>query len=368
LTRISLPGTFPIIDITQSFPDFGLMNKNWSRTTRILVISAGVIGLIYLVITFTPLVQALVIGALLAYLLDPLVHWLTKRTRFNRLWAARVVYVLFLLLLGGLPAILSTVAVTQFGRWSADFYAALTELRGWVRQPVDLLGFQFQPLALLNNLEETGFSTFSSAALALRSVTTNLLWGLTALVSLYYFLVDAPKIKPNLVGLVSPEYQTDARILLDEIDEVWRVFLRAQIIIFIIFVALLGSSMALVVGLYRSGLLPLSPIGLAVLLLAVYTIVQNIDNIIVRPYFFGESLKLHPGVVFVGLIAGLAFGGVLGVIIIIPAIATAKVIGLYIHRRLLGVSPWPHLEETWDEDYSSAQLLNTPKEVISSRS
>jgi predicted PurR-regulated permease PerM len=341
------------------------MNRPWSRTTRILIISAGAIGLIWLIVTVSPLVQALVIAALLAYLLDPLVNWLTRRTQLNRLWAARAVYGLLLLILGGIPAILSTVAVQQFDRWGADFFAAITELRGWLVQPVTLLGFQFYPLALLNNFTDTGFSTVSSAAITLTRVTTNLLWGLTAMVSLYYFLVDAPKIKPWLVGLVTPEYQMDAQILLDEIDEVWRLFLRAQIIIFVIFTALLIGSMALVVGLYRSGLLPLSPIGLIILLAIVYTVVQNIDNIIVRPYFFGESLKLHPGVVFVGLIAGLAFGGILGVIIIIPCLATAKVIGLYVHSRLLGLHPWPHLEEPQaDNDPPPAERLPDPSEVI----
>jgi len=344
------------------------MNRTWSRTTRILIISAGAIGLIWLIVTVSPLVQALVIAALLAYLLDPLVNWLTRRTQLNRLWAARAVYTLLLLILGGIPAVLSTVAVQQFDRWGADFFAAITELRSWLGQPVTLLGFEFYPLALLNNLNDTGLSTISSAAVTLTRVTTNLLWGLTALVSLYYFLVDAPKIKPWLVGLVTPEYQMDAQILLDEIDEVWRLFLRAQIIIFVIFMALLGGGMALVVGLYRGGLLPLSPIGLIILLAIVYTVVQNIDNIIVRPYFFGESLKLHPGVVFVGLIAGLAFGGILGVIIIIPCIATAKVIGLYIHSRLLGLHPWPHLEETEpDDDPPAAQPLANSQEVVSTQ-
>lgn len=342
------------------------MNTTWSRSTRILVISAGVIGLIALVVIFTPLIQALVIAALLAYLLDPLVQRLTRRTRLNRAWAARLVYTLFLLILGGVPATLSTVAVREFDRWGADFLAAITELQGWLMQPAMLLGFQFQPLALLNNLAETGFNTFSSAGMALKRVTTNLLWGLTALVSLYYFLIDAPKIKPWLVSLVSPDYQTDARLLLDEIDEVWRVFLRVQIIIFAIFVGLLGSGMALVVWLYRSGLLPLSPIGLIALLVIVYAVVQNIDNIVVRPYFFGESLKLHPGLVFVGLIAGLAFGGILGVIIIVPCLATAKVIGLYVHRRLLGLPPWPHLEEVYrDDSHQPPQFLAGPQEVVS---
>jgi len=102
--------------------------------------------------------------------------------------------------------------------------------------------------------------------------------------------------------------------------------------------------MFLTVWLYRIGLLPLSPVGLVVLLVLVYTLVQQIDNVWLRPYFLGESLKLHPGVVFIGLIGGLALGGVIGVIIAVPLIATLKIVGRYAHCRLLGLPPWPHLE------------------------
>ena len=327
--------------------------KPWSRTTRILIIIAAIIGLIWLIIAINPLIQSLIIAALLAYLLYPVAQWVTGHTRLNYVWAARVVYGVCLLLLIGVPALASAIAFSQFDELQADFVAAMLQLREWLTQPLELYGRQLQPLSVIDNLIQSNLSSLGNASggalTALMGVTTNLLWGLTALVSLYYFLVDGHRIKPWLVGLMPPEYQAEFHLLVDEIDEVWRVFLRAQLIIFAIFFALLGSSMFAVVWFYRSQLLPLSPIGLIVLLVIVYAIVQNIDNVIVRPYFFGESLKLHPGLVFVGLIAGVAFGGLLGVIIVIPLIATAKVVGRYVHRRLLGQSPWPEVEQIKEE-------------------
>ena len=322
--------------------------KPWSRTTRILIIIAAIIGLIATVISFSPLVQSLVVAALLAYLLHPIARWLARRTRLNMLWAARLTYGLFLLLLAGIPAGVSTVAFNQFESVEADFLAAITELIDRLAQPIELFDFQFQPQMLLDNLAQSGGNALAAipggALDALAGLSTNLLWGLAVLVSLYYFLTDGYQIKCWLVGLVAENYQEELSLLIDEVDEVWRVFLRAQLIIFAIFIALLGGSMFSVVWMYRAGLLPLSPVGLVVLLVAVYVLVQNIDNVVVRPYFFGESLKLHSGVVFIGLIGGIAFGGVLGVIIVVPMIATLKVVGRYIHRRLLGLPPWPETE------------------------
>lgn len=326
-----------------------LIIKPWSRVTRILVILAGAIGLVWLLIAINPLLQSLLAAALIAYLLYPLVEYLTRRTRLDRLWAARLVYGLLLLLFIGLPALLSTFAFSQYDRFEDDFLAAIAELNQWFTHPIEVFGFRFQPLALLDVAIQNAGNALSEVPggvlAALLGASTDLLWGLTIVVSLYYFLVDGYRLKPWLVGLLPEVYQPEANLLLTEIDEVWRLFLRAQLIIFAIFLFLLGGGILSVVWLYRIQLLPLSPIGLALALIVVYIIVQNIDNIVVRPYFFGESLQLHPGVVFVGLIAGLAYGGLLGVIIVTPLIATAKILGRYLHRRLLGLPLWPALEQ-----------------------
>ncbi|MCB9099773.1 MAG: AI-2E family transporter [Anaerolineales bacterium] len=322
--------------------------KPWSRTTRILVMVAGLIGLVWLFMAINPLVQSVMAAGLLAYLFDPLVRGLERRTRLNRLWSARLVYGVLMALLVGISALLSTVAYNQYLNLQDDFLKAIALLQGWLTQPIRLFGLHLQPLAIIDNIAQSGSSALSSipggAFSTLLGVSTNLLWALTIVATFYYFLVDGPKIKPWLVELFPPDYQPEIHLLVDEIDQVWRLFLRAQLIIFAIFFALLGSSMFVVVWLFRSGLLPLSPIGLVVLLLVVYLIVQNIDNVIVRPYFFGESLQLHPGVVLVGLVGGLAYGGVLGVIIIIPLIATAKIVGIYVRRRLMGLPPFPEPE------------------------
>lgn len=337
-------------------------NTEWSYPTRLAVMIIGLVGLVWLLVAAAPLVQALIVGALLAYLLAPISRLIQRDSRMTHEWSARVVYILFLLTLGAIPAALSTVAVSQFHRIEEELFIAVTELSQWLTQPILVFGFSFQPLAILDNLEESIASSVgvwsSNAVETVLNVTTNLLWGLTALVSLYYFLVEGPKIKPMLVKLVPADYRDEIRLLLDEIDTAWRIFLRAQLIIFLILTALLLVSTLLVLGLYRAGLLPLSSIGLVVLLVIVYTLVQQVDNIWLRPYFFGDQLKLHPGLVFVSLIGALALGGLLAVIIIVPCLAAGKVIGRYVHRKLLGLPPWPQVATAQtQEDADEAAVL-----------
>ena len=111
---------------------------------------------------------------------------------------------------------------------------------------------------------------------------------------------------------------------------------------------------------FRSGLLKWSFIGFILLLLLVYTLAQQVDNLWLRPQFLGKHLRLHPGVVFVGLIGALALSGVLGAFVIVPIIATMKMVGSYVHRKLLGLPPWPEEEPPADED----TIENTDRQVI----
>jgi hypothetical protein len=43
----------------------------------------------------------------------------------------------------------------------------------------------------------------------------------------------------------------------------------------------------------------------------------------------------------VGLVGGLALSGFIGALVAVPLIATVRVIGRYIHRKLVGIPPWP---------------------------
>lgn len=73
----------------------------------------------------------------------------------------------------------------------------------------------------------------------------------------------------------------------------------------------------------------------------VYTGIQQVDNLWLRPQLLGRSLRLHPGVVLVSLIAALALSGLLGALIIVPLLATVKIVFMYLHARWLGMSYWP---------------------------
>ena len=112
----------------------------------------------------------------------------------------------------------------------------------------------------------------------------------------------------------------------------------------------LAASVALIEGSYYWNL---SNFWFAVLVVGVYIVLNYAKNIWIMPRVVGRSVKLHEGVVFVAIIAALFVQGVLGVLIVIPLLASLLAIGEYLRRRILGLPPFPEVQE--EEDSPEAE-------------
>ncbi len=297
--------------------------------------------LIWLLILIRPLLVALTIAALLAYLLNPFVVRLASRFSIKRELAATLTFILVLAVFGGLFVLLGTAVLEQWPRMQQELREAMAVMQGWLTRPFFLFGYVLHPETILENLALSWRNTLSAFAIGsdglLTSLTDNLLWALVVIVSFYYLLKDGYRVQPYLLNMAPQQHKADIRQLLTEIDMVWGVFLRVQLFIFLVLVLLIASSTSLIIWLFRQGWLPLSPIGLGLLLVGVYAAIQQVDNLWLRPQLMGRAFKLHPGVIFVGLIAGLALSGLLGALLIVPILATTKVLArfIYLHLSLL---------------------------------
>jgi predicted PurR-regulated permease PerM len=319
-------------------------SPRWSRELRFTVALLCFVFFLVLLFLALPLVEALAAAALIAYLLNPLVRLLMRRFHLRRSIAAILVYIILLLVIASLPALLGTVAFGLFQRWGNSLREVIQEGETWLYRPIIILGFDLSPRTLLLSIQNSLGSTLAGlpggSMGILSGITTNVLWGFTIVVSMYYFLKDGPKIKPWLVSLAPEIYQGEFDRLLGELDTVWGLFLRVQLLIFLVLAILFIIGSAVSIWLYRMGWLPFSTIGLIVLLVIVYALIQQVDNLWLRPQLLGHQLRLHPGVVFVGLIGALALSGVFGALLVVPLMASFKVIGHYIRCKLLDLPPW----------------------------
>lgn len=315
----------------------------FSASPQSLWLLAGLVAFVILVVFTGPLWRSLLVAALVAYLFDPLIRRLQARLRLSRPVAAVLLFVLLLLILAGIVFGVSALVVNQVPEWSVELRQAWTELLVLLERPFTILNFTIQPQIVLDYLQRASNNAIASLPEAsggwLGGLADNLIWSLVILVSLYYFMRDGQKIMPGLIHLLPEAYRPTARELTTGLDNLWRIFLRAQLIIFLVLGVLLLASTALILWLFRQGWLPLSPFGLVILLIGVYAAIQQVDNLWLRPQYMGHALKLHSGVVVVALLAALTFTGLLGALLIVPVLASLKYIFQYFRGEVPALPP-----------------------------
>ena len=333
-----------------------------SRSTRsALVILAGLALLAatgWLLVTARPLLVALTIGALLAFLFDPAARRLSAKLRGHRGLAATLIFVGVLAISAGLATGAGVLAVNLWPRIQDELLQISAQVQVWLEQPITLFDYTIDPQILLENVGTAASNAVSTFTLGsdglLAGLSENLIWSLVVVISFYYLLRDGPALRPWVLDLIPAAARGETEVLWDEIVTVWGVFLRMQLLIFAVLGVLLASSTALVLWFFRQGWLQLSPFGLILLLIVLYAAIQQVDNLWLRPRLMGGPLELHPGIVVVALLGMLALSGLLGALLIVPVLATVKVLARYGYAKVMTRYGWNPLPRTRAEAAATA--------------
>lgn len=376
-------------------PEPTLSNNSplWSRTTKTIVVVGALLLLAALFLRFRTLIIMLVMAAILAYLLDPLISFIDRRTNIRRGLIIAVVYlVLAAALVGGFfalgvasyqqaanlieqaPALIenSAAALALLANRTEPLtigpFSLNPDIVPWERLPEELLGM-VQPLLT------QGGSVVSRFASSTARTVFNLLF---IFVLSIYLATDLPRFGGYVKSFAQqPGYREDAEQLMPRLRHVWSAYLRGQIILaLVIFLSvwigltLLGVQNSLALGLL-AGLLEFLPnvgpvisagvtiivaffqpsnyMGLAswqfaLVVLALMIIIQQLENHLLVPRIVGGALDLHPIIVIVGLFMGASLAGILGAILAAPIIASLKLFGTYAWRKLFDLPPFPDEE------------------------
>lgn len=313
-----------------------------------------------------PVLTPFLVGAILAYLGDPLVR------RCAQLGIPRGVGTLLtvvLLMLGGLAVVLVVVPLVQaeIGLLArrlpdlADLYASavapwLAEHLG-VRAQLDLVTFKQLIVENIDSARDLSLQLLAgvrSGGLLLLALVVNL----TLIpVVMFYLLRDWQSIVDRIDDLVPRAWLPTVRGTATDIDNVLAEFLRGQMLVMLslavyytIALWAVGLQFALPIGILTGILVFIPYVGyglgfvlaiLAALLqwsgwpgfiavLAVYGIGQLLENYVLIPYLVGDRIGLHPLAVIFALLAFGQLFGFAGVLLALPASA-ALLVGL---RRL----------------------------------
>ena len=359
------------------------MSKSWSKTTRYIVLILLLIATVAFIVAAKDLIVPLAISALLAWLLNPAVSFFNSRTKLKRQWGVLIVYLVSLAIIIALGVTLALLAPSQISNIADDveeiYVAVFQQLEDTLSQPIMLMGTELHPQALIDNfpLEASSLVRPDIIWECIRSPSTNLTWILVIIISTFYLLQDWPRLREWIISLGPDAYQSDFRRVYDEVRTVWQRYLRGQLrlslmigflttlilagigmpgaIVFGILAAIFDVIMtvgpvivAVAAGLVAiiagSTYLPISNLWFMLLVIGVFVLIQGVENVWLRPRIMASSMRMHPGIVFVGIIGALSLAGIFAALIVVPLLGSTAVIAHYIHAKIMDKPPWPDVQ------------------------
>jgi predicted PurR-regulated permease PerM len=364
-------------------------SPRWSSTAKLVVALLCAVIIIFLLFRFKGYLAPLLLSFLLAYLFHPLASFLNRRFKIPwRVGSTLIFLFLFLIVMGLLTwGGISIVAQVQnlvgyLQKLLVDFPQFIKTLSSkpvvfgpftlnLARIDLNSLWTQFQGVVqpVLTKLGNLIGSIASGAASTVVSIVFILLIA-------YFIMVESGGVRADLIKVSIPKHQDDLRRMGEQLSKIWNAFLRGQLIVFTITVAIytvilgiLGVRyfylLALLAGFARFvpyvgpfiawttfalvsifqtnyfGLLPL-PFALIVMVLAWITDF-SMDNFVI-PRIMSNALKVHPAAVLVTVVISASLFGFIGVLLSAPLLASLKLIFTYILRKMMDLDPWEGLE------------------------
>jgi len=346
--------------------------KKWTSQFRYWIITILLILAAVFIWYIRDLITPLVIAALLAYILNPLVNIFTKKVKIPRAISASIVLILSIIILLTLPVLTIPTLVAELEILSEDLLQILSDFQELISEPIifadqviDLSGMVPDYVEMLSS----SFLTLSENAINIvENITKNMILILLIMATTYYLLRDYKSLRNWLYNKIPEEYQEDGKRIYIKIREIWAGYVKGNVsLMFIVGIAFsiawvligvpgalalgliaglltiipdlgpaIAAVLAIIVGLIEgSNVLNVSNIMFGVIILVIYMVLINIKGIWIRPKIFAKSVHMHEGIVFAAIIIAIMVQGILGALVIIPLMASVSIIIKYIYSKLL---------------------------------
>jgi len=365
---------------------------SWSLFTRRMIVLLFLVTIVIVFWMVRTVMTALLLSAFFAFLMTPPVNYLQRRLGMPRFLGALLIMLLVLGLFALILIIFIPIIIAQFSAIRFSFTDSLGGSFEWLRAFLDnfntVFGYDLSPyirdiqdqltVARVQELIPAPDEVFGSGRGLLRastgtlaSVATTVGGFLFTLVLVFVFTIylinDMPVLSRAVGELVPERERPELEDLKHRLKGVWYSFVRGNVLLMLAFGVLVGLSMfalgvpsALVLGII-AGLMDLVPtVGaffagsiiilmallqgsswleinnfvFALIVIGVYMFLQWVEGNILQPKIMGGSVNLPGFVAIVGIVVGLAVGGILGAYLAIPIIASAREIFIYFYKKL----------------------------------
>lgn len=354
-----------------------LQRATWAVWLAVGVLVLGYAAFRLLVRPLAVVLAPLLLALLIVYLLNPLVTGLERRgmPRWLGTGIAYLGFIGTLSLLAVLVIPLLATQVANFAEFAPELGSRLVEGVNRVLSTLGLsarLDTSLSGDALAEQVQ--GFLSAEenrSTVLALLGGISGLAMGIVHLLVVViagpfialYTLVDLHRMKRGAYQLVPPVYRAEVAIVASRLGQVVGGFVRGQLIVatfvgvatslglwliglpFWLLVGLIGGVTNLVplIGPFVGGLIGVTIAlvaegpGLALLVILVVTIVQQVDGHLVSPLVVGRTVRLHPLMVLLALLVSGMLYGIFGMLVAVPLVAGAKVLTSHVWQTRV---PW----------------------------
>ncbi|MCA9932791.1 MAG: AI-2E family transporter [Ardenticatenaceae bacterium] len=352
------------------------LTPRWSLPTRFYILAIVLILVGAFLYWIRPLLSPMIVAALVAYMLYPLVVRAERHPKISHNTAVTLVYLPFVAILIATPSTLIPNLARQVETLSDELQLIVTQLETWLAEPFVFFGLTISQEQLINFLNQATASFAPAADQAIQVIeatSTSLIWLLLILVTAFYLMRDWRSLYDWMFRLIPPQEEADLQRLLFEINTTWRAYLRGTLMLMFmmgIFFTILGLALglpgAVAIGLMTgllsiipelgpmiagilaslvaliqgSNYLPMSNFWFAVLIAAIYVVVMQLKSFWIRPLVMGRFMHMNTGLVFIAIIGAALLSGILAALVVLPVIASVSLIGHYIRCRLLDISPW----------------------------
>lgn len=366
-------------------------SPKWGSTMKLIVGLTFVAIVAGLLIYFRSLIGPILLAFVLTYLLHPVADRLSTLTNLSWKSSVNIIFLALLILLGASITVAGFAVVQEIQNLILVVDRFLNNLPQMVAD-LSTQSYSFGPfeldlaqlelgmiterlLAYLQPLLGRMGSLVSSAA---SGAASSLGWMLFILVISYFVLADASQVPEKLPYVQIPGYKEDMRRMAKELKSSWNAFLRGQLILitlviisYTILMTILGIRYALAIailaGLSRfvpyigpltawtvtalvaffqpTNYFGLDPWQYTLLVIGAAILLDQIYDNLVSPRLFGSTLGIHPAAVLITALLAANLIGLVGLILAAPAVATIKLIGRYIVRKMLDLDPWPSGDE-----------------------
>jgi predicted PurR-regulated permease PerM len=356
--------------------------------TRFAILAAVAV-LAALLIRVHTLIVPLLLAFIFSYLLYPVASLLARSSVLSWRASVGIVFVVIILLLLGLLTLGGVGVVNQFQSLITFVQSSLDELPTLIENVahwlagigldlsrIDLTSISDQLLSVGRTLLSQMGSFLGSLA---GSAAGFLGWTLFVLLVSFFVLAESGGLREGILKVDLPGYTEDLRRLGKELGRIWNAFLRGQIIIFLMTVAIytvvlsilgvryafglaLGAgfarfipyvgpainwtALALVSFFQPFKLFGMEPLYYTLLIFGVAFLIDQVFDNYISPRILADALRVHPAAVLVAAIIAASLLGILGVVIAAPMLATFQLFFQYVVRKMLDLDPWPAPRET----------------------